>query len=115
MENNEYKTNKLQVVDINKLETEEDIREAEDYLKRFRRRANFFTAACLYWTFDFGMTAATAAEPTLRYVGYALAAFTCILGGRCYLRSCEARDELPEVEMQRKKIIAKTYGFDRKC
>ncbi len=110
----ENKKNKLEIVDINKLETEEDIREAIDYLHSFRRRATFFTAACLYWTFDFGMTGASASDPSLQYLCYALSGLCAFLGGRCYLRRQEAKYEIPEVETQKRKILSEKYGFIRK-
>ena len=106
--------NYLQVVDIDTLDTEEKCREAKVYLENFIRRSSFFTCVCVYWAFNFGLNAAQINDPTVRGVSIGLGALSYIIGGDCYLRKKEAQYEIQEVEIQRRKVISKMYGFDRR-
>lgn len=111
MKNNK---NYLQVVDIDTLDTEDKCKEAINYLENFARRSSFFTCVCLYWTYSFGLNGAQAADLENKCIMFGLAVLSCLAGGRCYLRHKEAQYEIPEVEMQRRKVISKMYGFDRR-
>ncbi len=109
MSNKKY----IDIIDVNTLRNEEDVLEAESYLKQYKAKCTFLEAVSIFWTFDFTMMGLQAQDLGGKLVSFALSAFSAYLGGRCHIRRQDATHELAGLKEEKKNVMIKKYGFDR--